>query len=82
MTEKRFFKALFKTVLFFAFFHLILLAVLTVLNGDLTFINVFEIVGLQYFFPGIENGAVSFIFSLIVIGIVYFFFFRRHKNKV
>jgi hypothetical protein len=81
MAEQRFFKALFKTVLFFAFFHLILLVVLAVVNARLTFLNVFEIVGLQHFFPGIENGALSFMVSLFVIGVVYFFFYRRHKNK-
>lgn len=81
MTEKRFFRALFKTMLFFAFLHLILLTVLTIVNGQLSYVNVFQIVGLQYFFPGIEKGLVSFVLSLIVIGIVYFFFYRKHKNK-
>lgn len=81
MTEKRFFRAIFKTILFFSFFHLILLVVLAVVNSNFTFLNVFEIVGLQYFFPGIEKGAVSFLLSLVVIGIVYFFFYQRHKIK-
>lgn len=81
MTEKRFFRTIFKTVLFFSFFHLILLGVLAVVNGNLTFLNVFGIVGLQYFFPGIEQGVVSFLLSLIVIGIIYFAFYHRGKNK-
>lgn len=81
MTEKRLFRALFKTMLFFAFFHVILLIVLSVVNANLNYLNVFSIVGLQHFFPGIDQGIVSFIVSLAVIGGVYFFFYRRHRSK-
>lgn len=81
MTEKRFFNALFKTMLFFAFLHIILLVVLTVIDGKLEYLNVFQIVGLQYFFPGIEKGIVSFCISLILVGIVYLFFYQKQKSK-
>ncbi len=81
MTEKRFFRALFKTMLFFAFLHIILLVVLTIVNGQLSYVNVFQIVGLQYFFPGIDKGPVSFLLSLAVIAVIYFFFYRKHGNK-
>lgn len=80
MSEKRFFRALFKTVLFFAFFHLILLLVLSIVNGDLTYLNVFWIVGLSEFFPGIEKGVFNFVFSIAVGLVVYFLFYLRGKR--
>lgn len=79
MTEKKFFKALFKTVLFFAFFHLILLFVLAIVNTRIVYLNVFEIVGLSHFFPGIEKGLLSFFLSIVVILVTYFVFYKRQK---
>lgn len=81
MTEKRIFKALFKTVLFFSFLHLTLLIVLTIVSGRIAYLNVFEITGLSHFFPGMENGLVSFIVSGAIILAVYLGFYAKHKNK-
>lgn len=80
MTEKRFFRALFKTMLFFAFLHLILLFVLFTLSFKLSYLNVFSIVGLDEFFPNINEGAVSFIVSLGIMLLVYFVFYKKTKN--
>lgn len=79
MNEKRFFRALFKTILSFAFFHLILQSVMLLITGDLSYLNVFLISGLNQFFPGMEKGVLSFVISLGIILAVYSLFYIRRK---
>jgi len=79
MFDNHFYRTLFKTVLFFAFFHLILLAILSVLKQNFTYINVFNIIGISEFFPGVDKGIVSFILSILVVLIVYLLFYKK-KN--
>lgn len=81
MTERRFFRAFFKTVLFFAIFHFILLIVLTVVTQRIEYLNIFEIVGLSHFFPGIQTGIISFIISTGIVAATYFLYYHRAKRK-
>lgn len=80
MTEKRFFKALFRTILFFAITHIALLIFLTVTQLDLHYINVFYILGLNEIFPNIDKGTGSFLVSIIVILVIYSIFYLRSKR--
>lgn len=73
-------QALFKTIVSFASFHLILLVILSVIDGNLARLNLFSILELNEFFPHIERGVVSFSFSIAIILIVYFAFYFRSKR--
>lgn len=79
--EKRFFRSLFKTVLLFAFLHITLLIVLAVTTQRMEYLNVFEIVGLSYFFPGIEDGVISFIASTVIIAGVFLLFYKKSRIR-
>jgi len=80
MNHKRFINALFKTMLFFATFHMILLTILFVLSFKLSYLNIFSVTGLSLIFPGIENGLVSFIISGIIVSVAYSVFYAKQKH--
>jgi len=79
MNEKRILRALFKTMLFFAFMHLIMQSVMLIVTGDLSHLNIFVISGLYQYVPGIEKGVISFIVSLGIMLAVYSLFYIRRK---
>lgn len=79
MAKNRYLKALFKTVLCCAFFHLTLLGILFLMTLKTTYINLFTIVGLAEFFPGIDIGIVSLLISMAVALSIYFFFYFKSK---
>ncbi|MDO8269769.1 MAG: hypothetical protein Q7T54_03810 [Candidatus Levybacteria bacterium] len=81
MNEKRFFRALFKTVLFYGFLHVILLSVLTIVTQKIEYLNVFFVVGINHYFPGIENGIISFVVSSGIVLVTYLLFYRNSKVK-
>lgn len=70
-----------KTVLLFASLHIIILIYLALATNNPTFINIFSILDLQEFYPGIEKGTASMIISgLIVASIFVFFYYKDKKN--
>jgi hypothetical protein len=81
MTEKRFFKALFYSMIFFAATHIIVATFLTVTRLDLHYINVFYILGLNEIFPNIDKGIGSFLVSTTIILIVYAAFYLKQNNR-
>lgn len=79
--NKKLLNALKKTILLFATLHIIILIYLTLITGNLTFINVFSILDLQEFYPGIENGTISMAVSgLIATSILIFFYYRSKRG--
>mgnify|MGYP001447738129 CR=1 FL=1 len=79
--NKRLVNALFRTMIFFAGTHLLILTYLAITTGNLTYVNLFAILDLQEFFPGIEVGIVSGFISSLVGIIVFFIYFGRPKKK-
>lgn len=74
-------KALFKMFAFFAAIHVTILLFLVLITGKIEFLNVFTIIGLNHFFPGIDKGSLSQILSVIIITTVYlFFYFKKFKK--
>jgi len=71
-------KSLYLTVLLFAFVHIAILVVYSIVWAKIETINIFNILDLNYVLPGIGIGFVSQILSVLVIlavlGIFYFFF--------
>lgn len=79
--KKRLTKSLLNMFAFFAIVHIALAAILVILHADLSFLNVFYIVSISDFIPGIDQGGVSFAISLVIIASVYVFFYNRNRSK-
>ena len=78
--KNKYLAALFKTVALAGFIHLALLAILAVINLDYSYFNVFSILEISKFAPGIEKGAVSFVIGTIISLGTYLFFLLRSKH--
>lgn len=83
MFKNKFIDAIAKTMLFSAAVHMIILFYKTILTGDVNILNLFNILDLELFFPGIEKGEVNFILSGLLFFTIYFsmFFFFPPKKK-
>ncbi len=77
----KYLRPLLSTFLFFAVLHVIVLVFMILLTGDISYLNVFHIVGLTYFFPDIDKGNFSQILSTLIIIIVYLFFYFKRPKK-
>lgn len=58
-------------LLFLASIHTVILILLAFLKHDLIYLNFFNILDLEQFFPGIDQGSTSFILSGVVIAIIF-----------
>lgn len=67
ISAKRCLNALKLVMLLSAAVHLILLAVIAILERDVTVWNYFNILDLEYFFPAIIHGGASQIASVITM---------------
>lgn len=72
--------ALVMTVATAGFTHLILLAMLSILNSDFSYFNLFSILQLSQFFPGIEKGFISLFIGGVITSGVYCYFLSKKKN--
>lgn len=70
-----------KTILLGASIHLSLLFIYSVMNGDLTPLNIFNILDIDLFFPNIAVGSILFIISYICLSIVFWFFIKSSREK-
>ncbi len=80
MNKKTIFNSVQKTILFFAVTHIIVLMYLAITTQNLTYLNIFSVLDLQEFFPGIEIGTASTIASIVFVLIVYFVFQTGRKR--
>lgn len=76
----KFVKPLIKFVVFFAVLHLSMIIILTILTGNISYMNAFFIVSLNEIFPNINKGPVSFFVSILFSVVVYLFFYFRQKK--
>ena len=76
--NKKLINALKNTILTFAILHLILLFVYSPFNNQLDKLNIFQIVGLDLFFPGLAGNNYALISYLFPIG-VFIFYFKKVK---
>ncbi len=71
-----------RLILFSAITHIILLIIYSFIRLDITYLNYFNILDLDLFFPNIIYGYFSQIVSILVILIIYFFIYflsKEHK---
>lgn len=85
IARNRYLDALLKLVLFSAITHIIILVYKSVSTLDPVIMNYFNILDLELFFQGIENGALSQVLSAVVmLGIyvtIFFLFTRKGDTK-
>lgn len=84
MFKNKYIDAIAKTMLFSAAVHMTILFYKTILTGDMNILNLFNILDLELFFPGIEKGEMNFLFSGVLFFVIYFsmfvFFPPKKKN--
>lgn len=72
-------RAVLRTILFFAFIHILILVYLAFTTNNFTFINIFSILDLQEFYPGIEIGTKSALISVIIVSAIFIINYKRKK---
>lgn len=70
-------KAVIRTILVFATLHILILIYLAITTSNLTFLNIFSILDLNEFYPGVEKGSGSMIVSTVVIGVIFLINYKR-----
>lgn len=80
MNIKRFLAATKKTLLLLAIAHFVILAFLTISTQNIIYLNVFSVLDIQEFFPGIETGRVSAVVSFTIMSVIYLLFYIRSKR--
>ena len=84
MFNNRFIDAIAKTMLFSAAVHMLILFYKTIHTGDINILNLFNILDLQLFFPGIDKGQTNLFWSGVLFFAIYFsmlFFFNQKKKN-
>ena len=64
-------RALFRTILCFAVFHLAYLAIMAIVQGDWSLISLVSILDFGMISPGIESSVPAFFGGLVLMGVVY-----------
>jgi predicted membrane protein len=84
-SKNKYLDSLYKTILFFAFFHLILLLIFSIKTKNIEVLNIFNIIGLGLFFNNLNNGGFKLILSFVLIIVIYILIFifssKNNKNK-
>ncbi len=81
MNKNTFIRSLLATFTTFAAIHVAILIILVIMTRKLEFLNVFYIVGLQYFIPNIDKGILSQLLSALITLGIYLFFLLRFRKK-
>lgn len=76
----RYLDAFAKSIFLFGVFHIIVLIILAIRDGQQV-LNIFAILGLHLFVPGLEDGFVNFILSYCIALTVYFIVFSYLTNQ-
>jgi len=67
-----------------ALLHIIILLIVAIRNCDFSMFNYFSVLDAQLFFPGIDNGKISYIISLLLsfslIGLIFFIITKKEKK--
>jgi len=75
------FKPFLIVLLFIAVPHFFILVVIVITTGNVEYLNIFNVIGLSYFFPDIGKGIISNALSFIIsLSIYLFFYFKKFKK--
>lgn len=78
--QKRIVGAIKNTILFFAITHLFILGFLTIATGNISFLNIFYILGITEFISTADEGLMSTILSIVAITAVFYSFYLRNRS--
>lgn len=81
IAKNRYLDALLKVILLIAVAHDMLFVVRFIQTGDVAIFNIFRILDLQLFFPGIEKGSISNTISMILLISLYVGIFSFFSGK-
>lgn len=68
-------------LLFVAIPHFFILLFMAIATRNIEFLNIFNVLGLSYFFPNIGKGLLSNTLSFAIVAAIYFFFYFRKRRK-
>jgi hypothetical protein len=71
LVQNKYINAFILLVLFSAAIHIMLLTVFAVISNDISVLNFFNIISLNYFMEGMFNGMLSTLLSFVVVLILY-----------
>jgi hypothetical protein len=71
---KKILKSVLNLFLFSAIVHNVVLLYSTLRTGNIKYLNYFKIIGLDEFWPGIGNGMVSNLISVLIISTILIVF--------
>ena len=84
LVQNRYLDALLKLMLLSASIHMIILILYSIVKLEPAHVNYFNILDLEFLFPGIEEGLLSNVLSAVCVVIVYlaiFILFTRGKGE-
>jgi len=83
ISKNRYLDAFLKLVLATAIAHMLILFIAAIINADITYLNYFNILDVDLFFPGAEAGMLSHVLSVaamvVIYSIIYLYFTSRPK---
>lgn len=79
--DNRFLDAFLKMVLLLTLAHFVVLIVTAILFHDLTYLNIFFILGLSQYYPTIEEGTISAITSTVIFCLLYITVFLKYTKR-
>lgn len=78
--KSRIFNAVRNTVFTFAILHLLLLAISMVQKGNIASANVFTIIDLDLFVPGVAGGGMPLLLSYALVLLIYAFYYKKTEK--
>jgi len=85
ISKNRYLDAFLKFVLLTAIIHMFLLFAAAAINADITYLNYFNILDIDLFFPGVEYGLLSQVLSIaamVVLYVIIYFYFTGKSKQV
>lgn len=84
ISKNRYLDAFLKFVLLTAIIHMFLLFAAAAINADIVYLNYFNILDMDLFFPGVEYGLLSQVLSVaamvVLYAIIYLYFTGKTKQ--
>ena len=78
---KKILKSFFKFILLTALVHVGILVFTSIKNGNIKFLNYFQILGLSEFWPKITKGWISDLISILTMVMIFSVFLIHSLNK-
>lgn len=81
MKKNKILEAASKLIIISAIIHLLILTIYAIINLDITYLNYFNIIDLNLFFPDIIQGFLSQTLSLIIVILLFFLIYKFYTKN-